>query len=252
MNKLHIISFSPTGTSLGVAEQIADAFEMEKAVVDLCKEKDGEIQIGEEAVCVFSGPCYGGRIPQTMAGRLSRIHGGKTPAIVCVTFGNRAFEDALLELADRVEANGFQVIAGCAVSAEHNIMRVFGQGRPDTADREEIRGFSAEAVQKLKEGRTDRPDLPGSRPYKERHGGNAPILVDENTCVSCGLCARECPVKAISPNGRRVDGTVCVNCMRCIKICPKKSRSLPKEYVDALVQRLRPACEGRKANEFYL
>lgn len=252
MNQLYMISFSPTGTSRRVAEGIAEAFSNEKTVVDLCEETVGEMQIGKEDICIFSAPCYGGRIPQTAAERLSHIHGEQTPAIVLITFGNRAFEDALLELADSVEKNGFRVIAGCAVSAEHNIMHIFGQGRPDGLDWKEIRRFSNAAAEKINAGETERPLLPGSRPYKERHGGKPPILVNEKTCVKCGLCAQKCPVKAISPDGRHLKEELCIACMRCIQLCPQNSRSIPKTYVDGLIQRLGDACRERKRNEFYL
>lgn len=64
-----MISFSPTGTSRRVAEGIAEAFSNEKTIVDLCEETVGEMQIGKEDICIFSAPCYGGRIPQTAAGK---------------------------------------------------------------------------------------------------------------------------------------------------------------------------------------
>ena len=76
---------------------------------------------------LFNALLYGGRrIPETAVQRLLDIHGSNMLAVVCVTFGNRAYEDALLELADCVEAKmAFKVIAGCAVATEHNIMHVF-------------------------------------------------------------------------------------------------------------------------------
>lgn len=252
MNQLYCVSFSPTGTSKRAAWQIAEAFDCEKTAVDLCETADREIWAEQKDVGIFSVPCYGGRIPQTAAKRLSRLHGDETPAIVCVTFGNRAFEDALLELADCVEANGFRVIAGCAVSAEHNIMHVFGHGRPDDLDRAEIQRFSTQAVQKRKDGKMNRPSLPGNHPYKEIHLARTAVLVDEKTCTGCGFCAQECPVQAISADGRQTDEQRCINCMRCIQICPQKSRNISKEFVTALIQKLRPDCEGRKQNEFYL
>lgn len=251
MNQLYNITFSPTGTSLYVAQQIAEAFDSEPTLIDLCEEITEDIQIEQESVCIFSVPCYGGRIPLTAAERLSHIHGMGTPAIVCVTFGNRAFEDALLELADCAEASGFRVTAGCAVATEHNIMHIFGAGRPDSTDQRELQQFSIAVAQNIKNGKTARPVLPGNRPYKERHTSITTISVDENKCISCGLCALKCPVKAISENGLHVDENVCINCMRCIKICPEKSRSISEEYVAALIQKLGSACKERKENEFY-
>lgn len=251
MRKLYTITFSPTGTSIKVAAQIAGAFDLEKKVIDLCEELSEKIQMTHEDVGIFSVPCYGGRIPRPVADRLSYIHGKKTPAIVCATFGNRAFEDALLELADCVEANGFQVIAGCAVVGEHNIMHCFGRGRPDSLDLEEIHGFAVKAAQKAMYSKTDRPIFPGNHPYKERHPSAMPILVDQKSCVNCGICAAKCPMKAISSDSLHTDETLCINCMRCIQICPQKSRSLPEQLVSDLTQRLYDACKGRKANEFY-
>lgn len=251
MSKISLITFSPTGTSLMVGEQIANEFEGEKVSIDLCEEIIGDIQMDREDIAIISLPCYGGRIPTTAKERLRRIFGNGARAIVCVTYGNRAFEDALLELADTVTENGFQVIAGCAAVTEHNIMHVFGQGRPDGEDLEEIQQFSKEVVKKLKEKRFDELHIPGNRPYKELHAAKTNILVDETTCISCGICASKCPVKAISADGLHVDMDVCINCMRCIKICPKKSRKISEEFVATLTQRLQSACEERKENQFF-
>ena len=185
MKKIYNINFSPTGSSMEVAEEIIKAFGCEETVIDLCEEVTEEIHIESDSLCLFSVPCYGGRIPKTAEERLLHIHGENTPAVVCVTFGNRDFEDALLELADLAEANGFSVIAACAAVMEHNIMHVFGKDRPDCSDKEELRKFSSAIIDKLKAGKSDRPIISGNRPYKERHSSPMPILVNETSCTHC-------------------------------------------------------------------
>lgn len=252
MEKLYTITFSPTGISRFAADKIAESFDTEPILIDLCREPRDEIQIEQQSVCIISVPCYGGRVPQTAIERLAHIHGNGAAAVLCVTYGNRAFEDALLELADCTGKAGFHVEAGCAVAGEHNIMHIYGTGRPDNSDQKEILQFSAEAAEKIKSGIRKSPDFPGSRPYKEYHAAKTEILVDENICISCGQCASKCPVNAISNDGLHLDGNACINCMRCIQICPKKARSISKEFVSALIQKVGKACETRKKNQFYL
>ena len=288
VDKVSLVTFSPTGSSMAVGRRIADTMaEMlspkapghaagaEQAgpdagaaavadlsadaalqaelypVVDLCGQNT-EASYGPETVCVFSVPCYGGRIPRTAAERLSGVRGNSTPAVVCVTYGNRAYEDALLELADLVEKKGFIVIAGCAIVTEHNIMHVFGKGRPEKQDKAQIVQFAAETALKIKNGNAGllRP-LPGNRPYKEWGGSSLPIEVDEKMCTDCGVCAKECPVGAILTPGWKTDGNVCINCMRCVKNCLAECRHVPKERLRAMTEQLRAACDSRKENAFF-
>ena len=41
-------------------------------------------------------------------------------------------------------------------------------------------------------------------------------------CISCGACAAQCPVEAISEGAERyeIDGDVCVECGACAAQCP--------------------------------
>ena len=52
----------------------------------------------------------------------------------------------------------------------------------------------------------------------------AAYRIDETACVGCTLCAKNCPVHAISGAPKaphRIDGTVCVGCGACGRLCPR-------------------------------
>lgn len=48
----------------------------------------------------------------------------------------------------------------------------------------------------------------------------AHVITD--TCVSCGACAAECPVSAISQGDSQyiIDENTCVDCGACAAVCP--------------------------------
>lgn len=47
-----------------------------------------------------------------------------------------------------------------------------------------------------------------------------------DACISCGLCARQCPLKNITlPEGKPSWGSRCTHCMACINYCPAEAIS---------------------------
>ena len=49
------------------------------------------------------------------------------------------------------------------------------------------------------------------------------VITDE--CVSCGTCAVECPVEAISEGDSKyvIDADTCVDCGTCASVCPTEA-----------------------------
>ena len=60
-------------------------------------------------------------------------------------------------------------------------------------------------------------------------GGNIMAYVITDSCVSCGTCAPECPVEAISEGAGKyeINADTCVECGTCAGACPTGAIEAP-------------------------
>ena len=253
--KLFKIYFSPTGGTKKVADLISGQFDFETTEIDLSNSMEdfSKITFSEKDLCIIAVPSFGGRVPMAAMSNIKKLKGNGSKIILVATYGNRAYEDVLLELKDTLTTLGFFCIAAIASVTEHSIMHQFATGRPDLQDKEELIRFSDEIKEVLKHGEVTK-DLcvPGNNPYKEYKV--IPLVPQvRQECKKCGLCATKCPVGAISKdNPMLVDKEKCISCMRCVAICPSKSRSVNEESLLAISKKLENACSERKMNELFL
>lgn len=241
--------FSPTGGTAAVANALTDG-----QIVDLTDRNAdfSAVALTAEDVAVIAVPSYAGRVPRTAAARLAEVQGGGARAVLVCVYGNRAYEDTLVELADLAEAAGFRVAAGIAALAEHSIARTYAAGRPDAADKSELHTFWEKIEAKLRAGDDTAPALPGNRPYKPL-AVHSMVPHTAKRCIDCGCCAAACPVGAIdAADPRRTDADLCIGCMRCVALCPVQARQIDPDALAALTARLAPLCAGHKENELFL
>lgn len=171
ITKLTAFIFSPTDTTAAVAKPLAEALLPGARIVDLTCADAEEERFGPDELVLFAAPVYGGRIPAPAAKRFARMKGTDTPALLVAVYGNRDYDDALLELCDLAEENGFRPAGAGAFLAEHSIFHSVARGRPDAADLEAVRTFAGLAREKLARGgggggvrpacRQGEPALPG-------------------------------------------------------------------------------------------
>lgn len=126
------IYFSPTDTNRKSVCAIAKTLGGEYKGLDItCKA--GKAQFGPDDVAVFGAPVYGGRLFKGIAERLHDVRGENTPCVVTVTYGNRDFDDALLEFCDMLSAQGFVPVAAGAMIGQHTYGSI-QVGRPNESD----------------------------------------------------------------------------------------------------------------------
>lgn len=252
--KIYEICFSPTGGTKKVSSLLTSALEEESVLVDLTNSQADfhSIALTEEDVAVISVPSYAGRVPEVAAERLAMIDGHGARAVLVCVYGNRAYEDTLVELQDVAKQAGFCVTAAVAAIAEHSIARQFAAGRPDAQDAQQLSEFAKQIQTKLSAGDTEEPTIPGNRPYKNA-GGVGMIPKPTRECTQCGICAKECPVQAIDKdNPKKVDDKACISCMRCVSVCPHKARRVNPVMLSAAGLALKKVCSDRKECELFI
>lgn len=270
MNVL-VYHFSPTGTTKQIATALGKALDADMRAIDLADpaiiKEAHPIPLAAHAAesapdrpdaVVFAVPVFAGRVPEPAANMLNALSGDGLPAISVAVYGNRDFDDALIELNDILAHRGFSVIASGAFIARHSMLPSVAAERPDEKDFEDIEAFArgiAEKLAAVSAGQASRTaaslDVPGNRPYKESPAsGWVPEVSDD--CTLCGICASRCPVEAIPCGAPNTTGSACFQCMRCVSVCPEGARRLPAPVAAMIGEKLAPIADVRKSNLTWL
>ena len=249
IEKWIIAHFSPTGGTKKVADAIAAGFHTHVVEMDLTR-ADSAVTLGENDALMAVLPVFAGRVPQVSLERLASLKGNGQKAVAVVVYGNREYEDALLETRDALEANGFLVVAAAAFIAEHSMARSIAAGRPDTEDEAICRQFAADVMAKADNAAP--VQVPGNIPYKAlKPSAFHPAASD--SCIKCGACAQQCPVGAIPVDDPSLTNhDLCINCMRCVQVCPVSSRALPDTFQNMITQMLNQNAAGYKKPTIFL
>lgn len=248
------IIFSPTGGTKAVADILAKSLDEVPFTIDLANRfaDHEQIALAAEDVAIIALPCYCGRVPVLAAERLSHIRGNGARAVLVAVYGNRAYDDELVELIDLATDCGFKPVAAVEAVAEHSIVRQYAAGRPDALDAANLQKIARRIAEKLAADDTSAPAVPGNRPYKEGPcGGYLPRA--SKACVHCGQCAEACPAGAIDLTQlETADASRCISCMRCIAICPVNARAIDPSQQQGIAAHLREACSVRKEAALHL
>ncbi len=210
-------------------------------------------------------PVYAGRVPNVLLKYLNTIEGNGALAVAVVVYGNRHYDDALMEWRDILESRGFNVIAAGAFVGEHSFSRILGQNRPDQQDLSRVAEFAGLIYQKLSDSQKamETVSVPGNKPYqpyyrpKDKDGNPASILKvvpkTSDDCIHCGLCVSLCPMGSIDADDEsRITG-ICIKCCACIKNCPVEAKYFDDENFLWHKQELENAFTSpRREPEFFL
>ena len=243
--KVWAVYFSTTDTTkktvLTIADEAARLLGAEREDYDftLPRMRENGFAEGKDDLVIFGTPVYAGRVPNVLLKYLATIQGNGALAVPVVLFGNRNFDDGLIELRDILENTGFHTVAAAAFVGEHSFSKTLAAGRPDADDMKEALAFAGKVTEKVKglpEGEAPAPvEVEGvPHPYRgyyqprDRKGVSIDIrkvksLVSD-ACDDCKICADVCPMGSISHENVREYTGICIKCGACIKKCPKQAR----------------------------
>jgi len=239
IKKVYAVYFSPTGTTGKTVTAAAEGtgLPFEKHDLTVRKTRQAFQRSFEENELVIAGlPVYAGRLPKNLDDFFSGLKGNNTAAVAMIMYGNREYEDALIELKIKLEERGFKVVAGAAFIGEHTFSKKIAAGRPNTEDLKIAKKFGKKVIKGIGKTFKGKLTVPGNYPYVKpgfdptQPGGPLTTLGKIGTaesCTRCGLCAENCPWDSITHEyPYQTDFTKCLRCFRCIKICPVSARIL--------------------------
>ena len=237
--RIHALYFSATGTTKKIVTGILDTIAAKMdggekfSTIDftLPNARKQAVSFAKEDFIVAGVPVYAGRVPNVLLKYLKTIAGNGASAAAVVVYGNRNYDDALIELKDILEADGFNVIAGAAFIGEHSFSKALGQNRPDQQDMDVAVDFAGRIYKKITgPGEIPTVTVKGNKPYRDyykprdQYANPADIRKvtpkTNSDCIDCKLCADICPMGSIDPDDVSKMTGICIKCCACIKNCP--------------------------------
>lgn len=261
METLSLIYYSPTGTTGEIVREIGRNMGLKLVSENNIAENNVESipETIDNCLTIIGLPVYGGRLPITAIETLKKLQSNQSPVVIVVVYGNRDFDDSLLELKEIASHCGFRVIAGAAFIGEHSYStneQPIAKNRPDKQDLDKCRDFAGMVNEKLKDiNRLIEPEIAGNYPYKERR--QLPAIIhpetDNDRCNQCGICVDSCPTNAISIQETVItNGELCTLCCACVKYCPDEARTFDNPTVNKIRDMLFLNCSIRKEPEYFI
>lgn len=227
MKHIYAIYFSATDTTRRCVDSVCEGMGRKPAAaINLADGFDADFpHFTSDDIVIVASPVYGGRLPARVAESFARLEGNNALAVALVVYGNRDYDDALLELTDILNNRSFRIVGAGAFIGQHSIFPKVGGGRPDLNDEQDLLRFGEACNKAIEENRFGKLQIKGNHPYKKISGVPIHPKGDETKCIKCSKCVSSCPVNAISfEKPWETDTAKCLTCGRCIQVCSQKAR----------------------------
>ena len=238
-----VFYFTGTGNSRFVAERVASALGQDATDISTFIKGGGMPSYDREETYVFACPCYMSAPARSMTDFIEKTEfpkGVKAYFAVTCAVAAGISPRVLRELCER---KGFEYMGTAQVPMPQNYIALFKM-----ADREGCKESVKAAlpiidklIEHIKAGtrQEDKRVSPIEYPmtvwvrdvyYKHFMKTKKFRITDK--CVSCGKCAKVCPLgNIVMEDGKPKWGDNCTHCMGCINLCPKDAVEFGKGSV---------------------
>lgn len=229
-----IFYFSATGNSKYVADRVAAAMgDKTISITDCCKGGSFSFDEADKTVGIVS-PTYAWGLPIIVREFLQKLTLSTKPDYLwfAATYGTTPGQTGRFA-EDLLNANGLSVSAKFSVKMPDTWTPIY-----DLSDKSKVQRINEAAEPQIDriiraiQNRTCGDFMENKTPLllaKAFYGleydsmRRTSHFTVEDTCIGCGLCARNCPVSAIEIREKRPVWVKdkCVMCLRCLHHCPK-------------------------------
>lgn len=255
--KTRIIYFSQSGSTLSIAEDIAEGI---REAGDACELTDLTATDPSAATdCDLLGigcPVFYYKEPFNVADFMDALPSGDgKPAFVFITHGSVP-GGTLASMWQRLADKGYAVLGVHNAYADNNQVPIYPHptyttGHPDKQDHDEARAFGrrmADTGRRVRAGETGlvpEPIAPPEGWWTEEAvmlsrealaQAFPPLSINADTCIQCQACEQACPVNGIDvlADPPRIQDP-CIYCYNCVKACPELAIEAPWEAVAPMV-----------------
>ncbi len=272
MGKIKIYYFSPTGETLHVAQHLGERLGQligaptEYHSYTLPQEREELPTFEADDIVLWATPVYAGRIPNKTLDYVRQALHTQThnKSLAIVTFGNRAYDNALAELVGLMQDGGLQPVGAVAMVTRHAFSDTLGAGRPNPEDLAALDRFAVQVAKKIRSGKPTVIHIPGEahpdKYYTPLKTNNAPAgflkakpTCDSTRCTRCGRCLEVCPMGSIIiTDGKPSFDGICIKCQACRRSCPTGAIAFTDEEYLSHVAMIERTFAAPKQPEFYV
>ncbi len=263
--RVSLFYYSPTQSTRKITNEIAagigiDPLKIIENNLTYPEYADSLIDVEPDDLVVIGAPVYAGFAAPEALKRLATIKFAGNAAVLVAVYGNRNFDNALVDLREFARSAGLRPMAAAAFIGKHSYSTKnypIARCRPDADDKETARNFGRKVYEKVQSlsPKADWPELslPGTFPLPER------VIVKHSfaetmheLCIQCGRCQEVCPTGAVYfAKGYQTNKELCTICCACLKKCPRHARIIDSEHIQKFRESLVANHSARKLPEIF-